>query len=296
MTTICWIGLGAMGTPMARNLLAAGFTLRVFNRQGARAAALVEAGATQHASPAAAAAGCHFICSMVSDDEAVRAVLLSAGTGALAGAAPGAVLLDFSTVSPRCARDVHAASARAGCSFLECPVLGPPLHAASRELIIMAGGEAATFARAAPVLSALGRLVRHVGPAGAGAALKLVNNMLSGVMTAAIGEAALAIEAAGIDGDIATELLGQGAAGSRITRTKLPLMLQRRFAPQFALALMEKDQRYFQDMAGAAGLPCPVAAAARAQFAAAKRSGLGALDAGAVFLQAAGEPAPAADS
>jgi len=113
----------------------------------------------------------------------------------------------------------------------------------------MVGGDATAFERAQPLFQAMGRMARRIGASGAGATIKLVNNMLSAAATAAMAEAAQVIEAAGLDPAAATEILGEGAAGSRLLKAKLPKMLKRDFAPQFALELMDKDLRYFLALA-----------------------------------------------
>ena len=153
----------------------------------------------------------------------------------------------------------------------------------------MVGGEDEAFARAQPLFAAMGRMARRMGGAGAGATIKLVNNMLSGTMTAAVAEAAQVAEAAGVDRDAALEILGEGAAGSRLLKTKLPKIFKRDFAPQFQLELMEKDLRYFLALAQELDRPAPIASLVRSQYQAGRRAQLGRLDACAVFLQVSGE-------
>jgi len=135
----------------------------------------------------------------------------------------------------------------------------------------------------------MGRLARRVGESGAGATLKLVNNMLSGSLTAAIAEAATVAEAAGLDRTAALEILNEGAAGSRLLKSRLPKMFSRDFSPNFQLELMEKDLRYFLALAQELDRPAPIASLVRSQYQAAKRAQLGKLDSCAVFLQASGE-------
>ena len=132
-------------------------------------------------------------------------------------------------------------------------------------------------------------MARHIGASGTGATIKLVNNMLSATATAAMAEAAQVAEAAGIDPAAAVEILGEGAAGSRLLKAKLPKMLKRDFSPQFALELMAKDLRYFLALAQDVDRATPIASLVRNQYQAARRSALGKLDSCAVFLHAAGE-------
>jgi 3-hydroxyisobutyrate dehydrogenase len=291
MTTVAFVGLGAMGSRMALNLIAAGFALRVYNRDRAKTAAAAAQGATVCASPADAARGAQFVCSIVADDIATRAVMLGP-EGVLAGAAAGTVIVDASTITPGLAREVAAAAAAKGCAYLDSPVSGSLAQAQNRELVFMVGGEAAAFARAQPLYAAMGRLAKHMGAAGAGATIKLVNNMLSGVTTAALAEAAQVAEAAGVDRAAAIEILAEGATGSRLLKAKLPKIFQRDFAPQFQLELMEKDLRYFLALAAEVDRPTPITALVRSQYQAGRRAQLGKLDTCAVFLQATGEAPP----
>lgn len=291
MTTVAFVGLGAMGSRMALNLIAAGFALRVFNRDRGKTAAAAAKGATACDTPAAAARGAQFVCSIVADDAATRAVMLGAD-GVLAGAATGAVIIDSSTNTPAMAREVAVAAAARGCAYLDSPVSGSLAQAQNRELVFMVGGEAAAYARAQPLYAAMGRLAKHMGETGAGATIKLVNNMLSGITTAALAEAAQVAEAAGLDRAATLEILGEGATGSRLLKSKLPKIFNRDFAPQFQLELMEKDLRYFLALAGELDRPVPIASLVRSQYQAGRRAQLGKLDTCAVFLQAAGEPAP----
>ncbi|MDA1117304.1 MAG: NAD(P)-dependent oxidoreductase [Proteobacteria bacterium] len=289
MTTVAFVGLGAMGSRIAANLLQAGFTLKLYNRDRAKTAALAAKGATVADSPAAAAQGAAFVVSIVADDAASRAVMLGE-KGVLAGAAKGTVVIDSSTNSPALARELGATAAAKQIAYLDAPVSGSLAQAQGKELVFLVGGDHAAFDQAQPLFAAMGRLARRIGGPGHGATLKLINNMLSATLTAALAEAALAAEAAGLDRDVTVEILGEGAAGCRLTKTKLPKMLKRDFAPQFQIALMDKDVRYFLDMAQALDRPTPIAALVRSQYQAARRNDLGKLDTAAVFLQVAGEP------
>ncbi|HYD58590.1 MAG TPA: NAD(P)-dependent oxidoreductase [Burkholderiales bacterium] len=285
MTTVAFIGLGAMGSRMAANLAAAGFRLQVWNRDSSKTAPLVRAGALGAKSPAEAARGAAFVVSIVADDAATRAVMLGEA-GVFAGAAPGTVVLDSSTNTPAMAREACAAASARGIAYLDAPVSGSLAQAQGKELVFMVGGEREAFDRAAPLFSAMGRMTRHIGASGAGATIKLVNNMLSASLTAAVAEAAQVIEAAGIDAAMAMEILDQGAASSRVLKGKMPKMLSRDFAPQFQLALMEKDVRYFLQLAQSVRRPAPIASLVRRQYEAAANAGHGKLDSAAVFLAA----------
>jgi 3-hydroxyisobutyrate dehydrogenase len=260
--TIAFLGLGAMGAPMAENLAAAGFALRVWNRGRARAEPFAAKGATVCASPAEAVRGARFVVSMVADDDATRAVMLGPD-GVVAAAAPGVAHLD-------------------------APVSGSIAQARGRELVFMVGGPKAAFDAAGPLFAAMGRMARRMGDSGTGATIKLVNNMLSGTMNAAIAEAMSVALAAGLDAEGVREILGEGAAGSRLVKTKIPKMAAGDFSPQFQLGLMEKDLRYFLALAQELDRPVPVAALVRSQMQAARRAGLGGQDVSAIYAYTAG--------
>jgi 3-hydroxyisobutyrate dehydrogenase len=292
MTTVAFIGLGAMGSRMAANLQQAGFKLRLYNRDRAKTRVLAENGAQVADSPAAAVKGAEFAVSIVSDDNATREVMLGAG-GAVGGAAKGCIIVDSSTNTPAMALEVAREAAARGCVYLDAPVSGSLKQAQGRELVFMVGGPQEAFDKAQPLFAAMGRMAKRAGDSGAGATVKLINNMLSGTMTAAVAEAVQIAEAAGIGREAALEILSEGAAASRLLKSKMPMMFQRDFKPQFQLALMEKDLRYFLGMAQQLDRPTPIAALVRSQYQAARRASLGGLDACAVFLQAAGEKPPA---
>jgi 3-hydroxyisobutyrate dehydrogenase len=287
-TTIAFLGLGAMGSRMAANLQAAGYALRVYNRDRAKARPFADKGAQACDTPAAAVQGASYVVSMVADDVATRAVMLGAD-GAVAAATAGTILIDSSTNTPAMAREVAQAAAARRLQYLDAPVSGSLAQAQGKELVFMVGGDPVAFERARPVLSAMGRMAKHMGAAGSGATVKLINNMLSGAATAATAEAVMIAEAAGLDRAATLEVLGEGAAGSRLMKTRMPKMFSRDFAPQFQLQLMEKDLRYFQLLAQELDRPVPFAALVRSQFQAARRADLGKLDSSALYLQAAGE-------
>jgi 3-hydroxyisobutyrate dehydrogenase-like beta-hydroxyacid dehydrogenase len=277
-----------MGSRMAMNLHAAGHKLRVYNRDKAKTKAFADKGIEVCASPAAAAKGAEFVCSIVSDDVATREVMMGAA-GVFSAASSGTIVLDSSTNTPAMSREAAKAAAAKGIIYLDAPVSGSLAQAQGKELVILVGGDKAAFDKAQPVLGAMGRMVRRIGDTGAGATLKLINNMLGATVTAAIGEAAMTAEAAGLDRDATMEVLAEGAAGCRLMKTKLPKIFKRDFTPQFFLELMEKDLRYYLQLAQDVDRPAPIASLIRSQYQAAKRAQLGKLDSCAVFLQASGE-------
>src|SRR5882672_8257605 len=187
MTTVAFIGLGAMGSRMAMNLHAAGFKLQVFNRDRAKARPFAEKGIAVAGSPAEAAKGAEFVVSIVADDNATREVMLGA-SGIIGAAAPGTIVIDSSTNTAAMAREVAKAAAARGIAYLDSPVSGSLPQAQAKELVIMVGGDQAAFDKAQPVYAGMGRLVRHIGGSGSGATLKLINNMLGAALQAALAE------------------------------------------------------------------------------------------------------------
>jgi 3-hydroxyisobutyrate dehydrogenase len=288
MTSVGFVGLGAMGSPMAMNLHTAGFRVKVFNRDPSKRRLFAEKGIEVTDSPAAAARGAEFVVSIVSDDAATREVMLGA-SGILSTAAAGTVILDSSTNTPGMAREVAKAAAARDVAYLDAPVTGSVVQARNGELVFMVGGPQVAFEHAGPLFAAMGRMARRMGESGTGATIKLINNMLTAALQAALAEAALVAEAAGLDRAAAVEVLGEGAAGSRAVKTKLPKMFKRDFSAQFQLELMDKDLRYFLALAQELDCPAPLASLVRSQYQAARRGSFGKLDACAVFLHAAGE-------
>lgn len=288
MTDVAFVGLGAMGSHMAMNLHRAGFALRIWNRDRTKARALADAGARLADSPGDAAAGASFVVSMVADDVATRDVMLG-DTGILARAAPDTIIIDASTNTVAMAREMASAAAARGLRYLDAPVLGSTPQAEAGALVFLVGGDQEAFERSKPVLGAMSRMSHYLGNSGAGATIKLINNMVSGALLAVLAEAAQIVEAAGLDPAAAVTALSDGAAGSRMLKSKLPQIFERDFTPQFQLELMEKDMRYFLQLATELDRPAPLASLARSQYQAARRAALGKLDSSAIFLEVSGE-------
>jgi 3-hydroxyisobutyrate dehydrogenase len=281
---VALLGLGLMGSGMARRLLDAGFPLAVYNRSPEKAAALAADGAHLALTPRDAAAGAEIVVAMVADDAASRAVWFGVGddAGALDGAADGAVLVESSTVTPEWVGELARAAARAGCALLDAPVTGSRAQAAAGELNFLVGGDAAALERARPALQAMGRSITHVGPTGSGALLKLVNNFMAGVQAASLAEALALVERAGLDRETALGVLTNGAPGSPMVRTASARMAARDYTPNFHLSLMAKDLAYAQRTAARYGVRLASAATAHAAYTRAAEAGLGDADFSAV--------------
>jgi 3-hydroxyisobutyrate dehydrogenase len=282
MQRVALLGLGTMGAGMAANWLAKGFELSVWNRTSAKAQSLARKGASVAATPREAAAGADFIFAMVADDAASRGVWLGA-EGALAGAKSGAILVESSTLTPDWVRELGRHAQAKGCGFLDAPVGGSRQAAESGELRFFVGGEPQTYEAARPALAAVGSKMDLLGPVGAGATWKLINNQLAAAQIAALAEALEVAKKAGFRKEQISDLILGGAAASPIVKLKLPRMLEHDFErADFALNLMLKDARYAAALAQSLGAHTDMISGAAKAFARADAKGLGAEDIAAV--------------
>jgi len=271
---IAILGLGIMGGGMASRLLASGFPIFVYNRSRDKATKLADIGALVADSPRDAAARSEMVIAMVADDAASRSIWLG-DDGALAGAVPGSLLLESSTLSVGWVKELSRAAAEKRCEFLDAPVTGTKPHAANGELFFMVGGSAESFSRAREVLSVLGREVLHLGPTGSGALIKLINNFVCGVEAAAFAEAMALVGAGGLDREKCINVLGNSALASPLIKRMLTSMGSGDFAPNFSLKLMAKDIGYAIKEAGNCGIPLQTAVPALEAFKRAVEKGLG---------------------
>lgn len=279
---IAFCGLGRMGVPMAARLLAAGHELRVWNRTPGKAGSLVDAGATEATSPAEAAAGAEVVVTMLADPAAVEDVVLGAGLGA------GATLIEMSTIGPDAVRSL-AARLPEGVDVLDAPVLGSIPQATEGTLKIFVGGGAEVFEAQRLVLEAMGT-PRHLGPLGAGAAMKLVANSTLGALMTGLAEALALADGLGLEEADVLDILSESPIGVT-TKGKRPLIESGVYKPNFTLALAAKDLRLVMEAAEAAGVELRVAAAARSWLERADEHGLGDLDYSAVIADVRGRPA-----
>ena len=277
MKSVAVLGLGTMGSGMARRLLGAGFSVTVHNRTPARAQALAAAGARVASTPREAAADADVVIAMLADDVASRAAWMG-GDGALASAKPGAVLVDSSTLSVTCVTELAAAAQARGFAFLDAPVTGSKPQAANGELLFLVGGDAAALNSIRDVLAPMSRGVVYLGPNGSGALMKLVNNFMCGVQAASLAEAIALIERSGLDRAQALDVLANGAPGSPLVRTLSGRMTARDYTTNFAVDLMAKDLSYAIEEARRLDLALETAAAGLAAFRRASAEGLGAKD------------------
>jgi 3-hydroxyisobutyrate dehydrogenase len=249
------LGTGAMGARVAQRLLAAQHDVRVFNRTSARAMPLVALGAEVAESARAAVRDAELVISMVTDDDASRALWLDAEHGALAALPPGALVMESSTVSPTWVRTLGEAAARQGVRLLDAPVLGSRPQAEAGQLIYLVGGTPDDVDAVRPVLSAVSSAVHRVGEIGDGATAKLAVNALFATQVAALAEWARVLPAAVLELLRGLPVLSPAAAGA------LGLMRAGRTAPLFPIALVAKDLRYAVELSEA--LPITRAVAKR---------------------------------
>ncbi len=269
-TVVGLVGLGIMGAPIAGHLLSAGYALRVFSRTKAKADPLLARGARWCDSPAQAADGAELLLTVVTDTPDVEQVLF--GEHGAASCLPrGAVVVDLSTIRPDAARSFAERIARQGAAMLDAPVTGGEHGARQATLTIMVGGERSAFERAAPLLHKLASKVVHVGPSGAGQALKACNQILCAVNMMGVCEALLLAQASGIDAALALETLSGGAGGSWAWTHLGAKIAQSDLQPAFMIDLMQKDLRIVQAAAEQSNLPLPAAALAQQLFRAVQR-------------------------
>lgn len=224
-------GIGLMGLPMCRRLLAAGYPLTVWNRNPAKCAALVEAGARQVASPAELCEYADIVMLCLADTTVVREVVFGEG-GIVEGAKTAQLLVDFSSLEPTATREMAAQLAqRAGMSWLDAPVSGGVVGAEAGSLAIMVGGAAADLERVRSVLLSLGQRVTHMGGVGAGQVTKACNQMIVACNALVIAEVVALAEQAGVDASLIAEALAGGFADSKPLQILAPQMAESRFEP-----------------------------------------------------------------
>lgn len=264
------MGLGAMGSRMARRWLEAGAALRVHNRSPQRADALLTAGAQWCASPAELATTSEVIVEISRDDASARALW----EAALPGIQPGTLAISASTLTPQTWRELAAALRACGAVPLDAPVVGSRPQAEAGALVHLVGGDAAAAERAAPLLAVSGKLQHHAGGVGDGMALKLAVNAFFGVQVAALAELLMGLERAGLDSQSSLALLGALPVTAPAMKGLGQLMLEAKAPPLFPIELVAKDLAYAAEHLG----PAPMSARAAEVYAAACEEGLGGLN------------------
>ena len=274
---IGFIGLGIMGRPMARNLLAAGHELVVDSHHPDATVELVAAGARAGGRPHEIAQQVDVVITMLPNSPQVREVALGPD-GIVDGAHPGLVHVDMSSIAPPVSREIAAALSGKGVAMLDAPVSGGEPKAVDGTLSIMVGGDRAVFDRVRDVLGAVGSTVTHVGDAGAGNTAKLANQVVVALNIAAVAEAFVLAEKAGVPAASVLEAIRGGLAGSTVLEAKAPMMLGHDFAPGFRIDLHVKDLLNALDTAHEVGVPLPLSAAVLEMMTALRAAGHGGHD------------------
>lgn len=273
-TPIAFLGLGAMGRPMAARLIEAGYQLTVWNRTASRGEALVAAGARQAATPRDAAAVARVVFLMLADPPAVAAVL-DGDDGVLRGARPGTVLVNTSTIGPADSRRFAAQGTQASLRYIEAPVMGSLGQAASGTLVALAGGDSAAIAEVSAVLLVLAKQIVQAGELGHASTLKLAMNLLVGGITELLGESIAVAHRSGLPLDLLRDTLMSSVLASPFVGYKAPQLLERKYEPLFTAQLLLKDLDLVLATAQQAGVRLPATSAIREQYARAVADGLG---------------------
>jgi 3-hydroxyisobutyrate dehydrogenase-like beta-hydroxyacid dehydrogenase len=283
MSRLAFVGLGAMGSRLARRLLAAGHAVTGWNRTADKARDLVAAGLTLATSPRAAAEGAEAIFTMVTDDAALRAVTLGPD-GVIAGLGAGAVLVDMSTVSPAVVRELEVPVTARAAALLDVPVSGSTITVEQGQASFIVGGDAAALERVRPWLLAMGTAVTHVGPLGLAKTMKVATNLGLAVQMLAFSEAVLLAEKAGVARERAVEALLKSVIASPMVKYRGPFVLgQMPTDAWFKVGMIQKDLQLALDAARASGVPLPLTSVAQEWMTAARGLGLGDYDFAIVF-------------
>lgn len=282
-TNIGFIGTGKMGTPMIANLLKAGYPVTAFNRSPESLDVVAAAGATKAGSIAEVAEASDIVLTSLTNQQSVRDVYL--GSDGLAGSArEGQIFIDTSTNDVALMHEIAAALQNKGVSFLDAPVSGGVPGAEAGSLTVMVGGDDSAFKTALPVLEVIGGNVHHLGPVGAGTAVKLVNQLLVGINMAAVAEGLLFGVSAGADPQKILDVISSSFGGSKMLDRGVPLIQERNFAPATPVDLIRKDLGIVLEAAAENNLPLKIGRAALDLFDRANADGYGENDMTAIVL------------
>jgi len=260
MAKVAFLGLGVMGYPMAGHLAAAGHAVTVYNRTASKAESWAKAhGGAAARTPRAAAADAGVVFTCVGNDDDLRSVVLG-DDGALAGMAPGGVLVDHTTASATVARELATAAADRGVGFVDAPVSGGQAGAETGQLAIMCGGTQADYDRGAEIMAAYAKACERFGDVGAGQLTKMVNQVCIAGIVQGISEGLMLAMEAGLDAKQVARLVAQGAGGSWQLSNRADTMVDGHFDHGFAVNWMRKDLGIALDQARDIGVSMPVAA------------------------------------
>ena len=289
MQHIAFIGLGNMGAPMARNLVAAGFHVSVFDLAPEAVATLVEAGATAAVSASAAVQAADAVITMLPANKHVQELYLAEG-GVLDAAKPGALLIDCSTIAAEVARQVAQAASARGFAMLDAPVSGGTAGAQAGTLTFIVGGAPEALLRARPLLEKMGKNIFHAGEAGAGQVAKICNNMLLGILMAGTAEALNLGVAHGLDPSVLSDIMAKSSGRNWTLEVYNPcpgvldnVPAARDYTGGFGVDLMLKDLGLAVESAGASGASVPLGELARQLYDLHSKSGAGGLDFSSIY-------------
>jgi len=282
MAELGFVGLGVMGSGVARRLLDAGHTVTVWNRTRAKADPLLDAGANWASSPREVAERSEIVFTMVTNTEAVRAVT-EGPDGILAGLAPGKVYVDMSTASPATTRALAEQVAAAGAQMLDAPVSGSVSTLEEGKLSIMVGGDAETFERVEPVLEAIGPRVFYLGPNGAAVTMKIAINISLAVQMLAFSEGLLLAEKTGIARERAVEVMLASVIASPMIAYRAPFVLEQPDEAWFDCRMMQKDMNLALELGRELEVPLPTTAVTNELLTAANAMGIGDRDFAVLF-------------
>lgn len=254
---IGFIGLGVMGRPMALNLLKAGYSLLVYDVRPEPVELLVDAGAVRAESPAHVGQQCGIIFTMLPDSPQVEEVI-AGKSGILQGAGAGTLIVDMSSIAPMVAVRLAERAAGKGVHLVDAPVSGGEPKAIDGTLSIMAGGDEKDFARAEPLFHVMGSSAMLMGPVGSGNITKLANQIMVAIHLAAMSEAMVFAEKAGVDTEKVFHAIRGGLAGSQVLQAKMPLILERNFKPGGPIRMHTKDLINVRDTALETDAPIPL--------------------------------------
>jgi 2-hydroxy-3-oxopropionate reductase len=257
---IGFIGLGIMGKPMAKNLIKAGYDLKVHDIFDAAVEEVVAAGAERGLNGADVAKGCDIVITMLPNSPHVKEAVLGQG-GLLEGAEPGTILVDMSSINPIASQKICAEVEKKGCFMLDAPVSGGEPKAIDGTLAIMVGGRQDIFDKVKDILGVMGASVTLCGGIGAGNTTKLANQIIVAANIAALGEALVLGKKAGVDPEAIFKAIRGGLAGSTVMEAKAPMMIAGNFKPGFRINLHIKDLANALDTGHDVGAPLPLTAA-----------------------------------
>ena len=274
---IGFIGLGIMGKPMSKNLIKAGYSLVVMDRNDAVIKELISEGADNASTPKEVAEKCDVIITMLPNSPHVKEVALGEN-GIIEGAKPGTIFIDMSSIAPLASREISEALAAKNIQMLDAPVSGGEPKAIDGTLSVMVGGDKKVFDQCYDLMKTMAGSVVHTGDIGAGNVTKLANQVIVALNIAAMSEALVLATKAGVDPELVFQAIRGGLAGSTVLEAKAPMVLARNFKPGFRIDLHIKDLANALDTSHGVGAQLPLTAAVMEMMQALKADDLGTAD------------------